>query len=355
MDLNKSNYDAPKPNAEDLIIKQDLEYHKKMFNIFLFDIGNDSIKILAKEKNDDIISYNNYEIVLQLEELKNLHKYFRMFDNFEEAKSYIIALCKVDSFEIEEIKENELILILDLKTIKNDKMIISLNKIKIDEKEEISLLTKCCNQQNKEIQELRAIIGNMNERIKKLEKKLENIPINQKSYNIIYSKIIKNYEEYKFLSNAICKTCQISFLYLYSSEIDGENKAKFKSAYLGKNDIIVLVQTKKGKRFGGFAHEAFQNNKDFIKKDDKAFLFNIDKMKIYKSKGYFHSIWDFGHDSMDFGYGVDLRIYHEFLHKNNYTNQSNKDYDYDEDNALNGEKYFEIQYLEIYKVIFNLG
>ena len=353
MEITNLNYDAAKPKAEYLIITLDIEYKKKIFKISLFDIGKEEIKILAKEKNDEI-SGVNYGIILKFEELKNLHKYFRMFDTFEEAKSYLIALSKVDSVEIDEIKENELILIFDLKTIKNDKMMISLNKIINDEKEEISLLMKYYNQQNKEIQELRSIIANLNERIKILENHSQKKQENQKSYNIIYSNIIKKFEEFKFLSDAICKTCQLSFQYLYSSEIDWENKEKFKLAYLGKNDIIVLVQTKKGKRFGGYAHEAFQNDEDFIKRDEKAFLFNLDKMKIYKSKGYFHSIWNFGGDSMDFGYGVDLKIYHEFLHKNNYTNQATTDYDYDEDYALNGEKYFGIEYLELYKVIFNL-
>ena len=70
---------------------------------------------------------------------------------------------------------------------------------------------------------------------------------------------------------------------LFSSGIDGENEEKVKSAYINKNDILVLVKTKQNKRFGGYAHESFELN-NFLKKDSKAFLFNIDKLKIYKSK-----------------------------------------------------------------------
>ena len=357
MEIIKSSFDTPKPKDESLITKLCLEYNKKIFNISLFDIDNNSIKILAKENND----YTYFGISLKFEELKNLHRYFKMFDTFEQAKSYIIELCKSDSIKIYEVKENEIAIILDLKTVNHDKIIISLNRIKSDEKEEIAFLKECYNNQNKEIQELKSIIIDLNKRITNLENKSENKykykpenkTENQKLNKIIYSNIIKSNEEIKFLLNSISQINQLTLQLLYSSELDGENKEKFKSAYLNKNDIIILIQTKKGKRFGGYAHEEFQNIEDFKKTDDNAFLFNLDKMKIYKSKGDTYSIWNFEGNSMDFGTGTDLRIYHEFFHQNNYTKQNNHDYSYDEGYALNGEEYFEIKYLELYKVNFN--
>ena len=286
-----------------------------------------------------------------------------MFDTFEQAKSYIIELCKTDSIKINEIKENEIIIILDLKTVSSEKIMISLNKIKCNEKEEIAFLKNCYNQQKKEIQELKFIIANLNQRIINLENRSEykyeykpqKKPENKNLNKVIYSNIIKSNKEINFLLNSISETSQITLQLLFNSELDGENKEKFKLSYLNKNDIIVLIETKKGQRFGGFAHEKFQNNEYFTKTDDKAFLFNLDKMKIYKSKGDTHSIWDFEGNSMDFGTGTDLRIYHEFLHQKNYTKQNNKDYTYDESYALNGEEYFEIKHLELYKVSFNVN
>ena len=56
---------------------------------------------------------------------------------------------------------------------------------------------------------------------------------------------------------------------------------------------------------------------------------------------------------MDFGGGVDLRIYHKFLTENNYTSQTSLDYDYSgEQYPLNGEKFFSVKFLELYQVIF---
>ena len=359
MNMNKSNSGVPLSNIKNLIIEFDSQFNNKKYTFYLFDIGNDTLEILAKENFDDnteIIELNKYNIILQLEELKALHRYFKMFDTFDQAKSDIIELCKANSIKIIKIKENELIISFDLKMINNNSLIISLNKMNNDSKENITFLFKCYNEQKKEIKELKNTIKEMNniitdltKRILILEGKSENKRIEIKNSNII-----KSNEELMFLFNAISSNPnKLSLHLLYNSNIDGENSEKFKSGYLNKNDIIIFVKTKKNKRFGGYTHEAFKNNEEFEKKDLKAFLFNLDKMKIYKSKGSNNSIWNNCGNSMDFGSGTDLRIFHNFFQSKNYTNQCSSDYDYDEEYALNGEKSFEIKYLELYKIIFN--
>ena len=74
-----------------------------------------------------------------------------------------------------------------------------------------------------------------------------------------------------------------------------------------------MIKTKKNKRFGGYAHEAFLLDY-FDKCDLRAFLFSLDKMKIYESKGKTTTIWKYNEylDSMNFGTGTDLRIFHKF-------------------------------------------
>ena len=68
------------------------------------------------------------------------------------------------------------------------------------------------------------------------------------------------------------------------------------------NDILVVIKTKKNKRFGGYAHESFLPDA-FKKSDLNAFLFNLDKKELYKSKGNKSSIWrgKSGANSMNFG------------------------------------------------------
>ena len=243
---------------------------------------------------------------------------------------------------------------MDLKTVNNKLITINLKKIEDNVKEEVSYLKKYCIEQKKEIKELKNINININKIIEKLEEKINNNESNKINLAIINSNIINNNNELMLLFKTISSNPKkLSLKLLYDSEIEGENKEKFKSAYIGKNDIIIFIKTQKNKRFGGYAHEAFQNKVNFSKTDLKAFLFNLDKMKIYKSKGGKLSIWNFEGNSMDFGTGTDLRIFHEFFNKNNYTNQNNNDYNYDEDYALNGEINFQVKYLEIYKIIFN--
>ena len=72
--MSKSNSEVPLSNIKYLIIEFDLEFNNKKYTFNLFDIGNDTLEILAKEnfdENNEIIELNKYNIILQLEELKN--------------------------------------------------------------------------------------------------------------------------------------------------------------------------------------------------------------------------------------------------------------------------------------------
>ena len=114
-----------------------------------------------------------------------------------------------------------------------------------------------------------------------------------------------------------------------------------------------MVKTDKSKRFGGYTHECFEK-KIFTKKDINAFLFNLDKKSIYKSKGQGVSIWrgSLTFDSINFGTGADLKIFHNYFKRKNKTLQNNNDYDYkDEKYALNGEENFKVSFLEIYQIL----
>lgn len=363
-------------NNDNFISTMNLSYNQKNYKISLYDIGNDSIKIIGKEinNNNDIIILNKYGIIIKFEELKNLHRYFKMFDTFNEVKDNINLLCQNNAMNIIKITNEEIIINFNLGTLTNDKMIITLTKINNNDKEDINLLINNINQKNKEISELKDKINNLEtiitnlskkveileakseeltelrEKLKKLENKVNKLE-NTNDRNLINnSKILEKAEELNLLYNAISKDNKLSFKLLYNSDIEGENETKLKSAYLNKNDIIIFIKTDKGKRFGGYAHEAFKE-RFFMKTDSKAFLFSLDKLKIYKSNGEEYSIWNNENNSIDFGAGTDLRIYHNFLHKKNNTYQSS-DYNYNgEEYSLNEENSFKVQYLELYKVI----
>ena len=110
--------------------------------------------------------------------------------------------------------------------------------------------------------------------------------------------------------------------------------------------------TKKGKRFGGYTTEIFEN-KLFNKKDINAFLFSLDHKKIMKSNYTSHGIWKQTLDSIDFGDGSDLRIFHDFFSDKNYTqNSSGYEYINCPQFVLNGERHFSVDILEIFQITF---
>lgn len=340
-----------------IIYTQEIEKAQKKYNIFLIDMGNNNLKILLEENNDNGLS-NIFIIILNFEELKNSHKYFLKFNSFEEVKLDIINLFRNNLVIIDEIKNEEIIIIFNLE---NAPMNVSLNKIDLTEKEEIILIKHNLNKKNKEINELKTKINNLEATINNLTNKINLLQPNQNQHSLILenSNIFSTKKEIKFILNSIIPKegyKKLSLKLLYDSEIEGENKEKFISSYTNKNDILILIQTKKNKIFGGYAHEAFKNYEEFNKRDPKAFLFNLNKLNIYKYKqgGSGYTIYCNEGNSMDFGGGVDLRIYHKFLTENNYTSQTSLDYDYSgEQYPLNGEKFFSVKFLELYQVIFN--
>jgi len=386
----------PLPEKETLILNTNLEFNNLTYNFSIFDINNHIFKLLIKELENDnenkiLLIRKKYETKLSFEDLKSRYQYFKIFDNYEETKNGFVDLIKKNSAKIINIDEDELVFCVDLKTMTNNLINLTLKKVIISDKEMIDFYISELKDKGKKIDELNSEIKIKDDKIINLENnindlknkidvlenklsdyselkdKITNIEklnkyyesnIKQNTKILKDSSIFQYSEEVQLLSNAISPDKHISFQLVYSSKLYGENSQKLKDAYIGVNDILVVVKTKKNKKFGGYAHESFEDY-EFQKRDIKAFLFNLDKMKIYKSRGTSHTIWNFNLDSIDFGYGTDLRIFHNFLSNENYTRQSNsnnidRDFEYDEENyALNGEKFFKILYLEIYKINFN--
>ena len=365
---------------ETVLITFSLGFNKINYTFSIIDVDDDVIRIKAIEEKNEI---KQYQTELKISELKMKYKYYKMFDSNKECKSDLVTSCQTKNIVIFDANEKELMLIVDLKINKNNLMPINLTKIDIKrEDKEIYLLKELKNRDkiidelNKEIKEIKDDLKVKDLKIVELENKINNIMnrldkleiekekneiktdkyiLDQSLDNVIKnSNIIQDLKEIVFLFDAISINKKVSFKLVYSSEKERENKEKLKNAYIGKNDIIIIIKTKKNRRFGGYAHESFLD-KEFQKKDLNAFLFNLDDLKICKSLGSPHTIWNYNLDSIDFGWGTDLRIFHNFLSNKNYTSQSEIDFQYDKNKnyVLNGEKYFDVLFLELYEVHFD--
>ena len=195
-------------------------------------------------------------------------------------------------------------------------------------------------------------------RDKKIEKNLEekyiqknkDIKFNYLNLDFNSSVFINQYEKEMILNQISNKIKSIKLL--FSSEFSGSDVYKLKNAYLNRSNLIFSIKTKKGKRFGAYCKETFENKKFFNKSDRNAFLFSLDNMKIMKSKMSSYDIWKQSDDSIDFGSGTDLRIFYDFYTNKNYAFNGTNSYDYTNCNeyVLNDEHFFTVDVLEIFQV-----
>ena len=393
-------------NIQESLINIELLLNKKIFYFSIVKINANKLKFILTNKDDN----NNieYKNEYNFQNFLIMNKYFKMFDNINDLVKDLITLIKDNNLEIINYSDDEIVLGIKVFSRENNNVILKLKKEEIDDKEKINKLYKVLKNfkinmetQNKKIIDLEKklfLITNKNENFERkilnelkekeetillLQKKLNNLInnyynlkekeknnlINQNNIinsinsikeirpnileNILKkSNIFQDKEEIKLiLSNIPKNVCNIKLL--YNSKIDRENEDKIKNSYFGKNDIIFLVKTDKLRRFGAYSHEAFEN-KEFYKIDKKAFLFNLNKKNIFKSKGNKNTIWrdDNTYNSINFG-NSDLRIFHNFSKNQGISIQGN-DYDYkDRHYAVTGDEIFNVSSLEIYQVFFD--
>ena len=198
---------------------------------------------------------------------------------------------------------------------------------------------------NEGINVLKTIIKNKEE--KNLEK-LRNCFINK-------SKIILNYEDIDFIISRLDKFNPISYKLVYASSIDGDNITTFHDKCDGEDYILIIIETNKGHKFGGFTSIGFDSS-GFELNDDNAFLFSIDKKKIYEIKPGSSAVYCNKRFGPTFcakkdGTNYNICISDHFLCNASTTSNNSESYKIDGEYELNfGEKDFVIKELEIYKL-----
>ena len=351
------------------IIKTQIEYNNNIYILYLEKINDYKLKFILDKNEKDNLKYEN-EYELNDFYLKN--KYFKMFDSLKDLETDLVEIIKENNICVIEINKE---INLQLKVVSRKENIVNfkINKVELNQKEKIDIIMNDISEMKNEFQNFKnnynieynklkeeiklkdQKIFELENKINKLEielKKISNLTINECESNII------NKEEMEFLLKNISKNIKnVSLKMLYDSNIEGENEQKLINAYTDKNDILVLVKTNNNKRFGGYSHESFEKNR-FGKKDAKAFLFSLDKMKIYKPNNKNDTIWRDDKyanclNSINFGGGTDLRIFHNFKREKNYVTHDFSSYMNNKEKfPLIDTKFFEILYLEIFQIQF---
>ena len=163
--------------------------------------------------------------------------------------------------------------------------------------------------------------------------------------------IIQNTDELELITRKINKLNQkLTLNLLYKATADSDKASAFHSKCDDAKSSLVLVETDKGKRFGGFTTCSWSG--DCIdKKDEDAFVFSLDKMMTYDNIPGEDAIGCYPKFGPIF-LGCQIRIYDNAFSKGGTTFEKGLNFNTEEDYELTGgEREFNVREIEVYEVI----
>ena len=272
----------------------------------------------------------------QLEELNNL-----------KAQVGQINILKQQIDELTNMKINE----EDLENLKGQ--INELEKIKLEYELEIKRLRE--EQRRSSLEEQTSMV----EMRKKTETEIKNKGMESRQLLFedrpeqicVKGEIIHNTDELELLTRKINKLNQkLTLNLVYKATADSDKAVAFHEKCDDAKSTLVLVETDKGKRFGGYTTCSWSG--DCVdKKDENAFVFSLDKMEIYENIPGEDAIGCYPKFGPIF-LGCQIRIYDNAFTKGGTTFEKGLNYNTQEDFELTGgERVFQIKEIEVYEVI----
>ena len=342
---------------------------------FIFTIFNNDKYISFNIIDSNIIPKKEYNFLSSFESLKNLNKYFLIFDDIKECVDTIIKNVenKNITFKIEDNKCEMIILNL----INNKSFSINIPEVEKDINKNLNDMIIITQELNSKILTLENKNNYLEERIKKLED--ENIKI-QKELSLL---IELNNEKTNFLenenfyffpenenlnlyqnSNIIEKEDQniiINFLekkpkefnLLFDTKRDGDNNKTFHGKVNDISPTLIIIKSTNGFKFGGYTTKSWSNDNSY-KNDKHAFIFSLTKKKKYniidENKLAIYGCSNDNRYMFVFGKNHDICIYNNCT-QNNKNHVGKSDYNTNEEYELNnGTQYFIVSSLEVYEV-----
>ena len=167
---------------------------------------------------------------------------------------------------------------------------------------------------------------------------------------IVKGDIIQDVKELELLSRKISKNNRKIILnLLYKATIDSDKAEIFHKKCDMAKSTLVLVKSGNGKRFGGYTTKDWKGN-SIEKKDNNAFVFSLDKMKIYDIIPDEDAIGCYPKYGPVF-LGCQIRLYDEFFSQGGTTFEKGMNYSTEEDYELtDGMKKFDVKEVEVYSV-----
>jgi archaellum component FlaC len=306
---------------------------------------------------------------ITLKEIKEIHNLFLGINSFNEFVSYLKNLAERKKLSLI-IKDNKLAINLSIDYLfKETSIDIILSPEKKNSDEVIKDLCEEVSSLKNENKELKNEIKNLNKEIKCLKEEITEIkkiiePLDKKYQEKLKNNkpVLMKENEFGFIHLAIKSRMnkEVKELKkLYQATVDGDTAPLFHKKCDGIPNTLVIIKSAGNRRFGGFTSQTWQSDSKGKFIDDKnAFLFSLDKQKIYSYKNDNKAIFNYKDYGPTFGNEFTLFICSNCIQeKYSYTSESHSSssYNFDGDNnALsesNGNGFNVVEY-EVFEIIF---
>ena len=345
--------EAPTPKNEEISETITIEQHSAKYTLHLNSIGD--IITFSLDYNS-----NNYTKKIPLKEIKD-----------SESKAIFLSFSSKDFFKylkkLAEMKKIDLIKkdnIIDIKfefEVMFEKHEINIELVSKDQN--LEMIEKELKELKEENKELRKEIENLKYEIKEIKKVL-NPEFNINRIKIGNKSVIMKENEFDLIHLAIKSRLnkEVKELKkLYQATIDGDGGINFHSRCDNIPNTLVLIKSAGNRRFGGFTTAQWSSPSSSEHKDDpNAFLFSLDKQKIYSYKNNGEAICNYKDRGPCFGSARDIGIDQHGIqekHLLTYESSSNCSYNYNGDNNALSEdgkgSYIYATDYEVFQVIFS--
>ncbi len=321
------------------------------------DLENEN-KVLKEENNS---LKNQVELINKdSEAFENQNNQIRkMYEDLEKEnntyKTQIDELNKENELlrgQVEDLNNNFNLINNELENIKNENNLVRNN---IDQQKNNDELT------NKLIEENKIYKQKAEENIllrKQIEELQYQLQIGQERQEEdeqgkeVKGDIIHDIKELEMITKKINKdeNKKIIINLLYKASVDSDKASAFHEKCDQAQNTIVLVETKNGKRFGGYTTCSWSGN-CVDKNDPQAFIFSFDKMKTYDNIPGDEAIGCYPKFGPIF-LGCQIKIFDNAFSKGGTTFEKELNFNTEEDYELTGgDRTFEIKDIEVYEVL----
>ena len=348
--INNNNV-LNKENAN--LKKQYLDFQNQ---INLLKKENENLKNENNSLKQQIININeneNENIQSQLNDLKNENytlknqniDFSKQITNFQNENEILKTENSDLKTENEALKEN-------IEAMRQKIEQIQRENIENNENSQLQIQNSELKKKNSENELLKKQILELQQQIEILQKNNSNSE-DEKSNNDVKGDIIHNMEELELITKKINKNDnQIIINLLYKASADGDKASIFHRKCDGAKNSIVLVETKKGKRFGGYTTCSW-SGECVDKNDSDAFIFSFDTMKTYDNIPGDEAIGCYPKFGPIF-LGCQIKIFDEAFSKGGTTFEKDLNFATTEDYELTGgDRVFEVKDIEVYEVIIS--